>query len=303
MHNLRIASRESKLAMVQTEFVKNKLLHLNANLNIEIVGLTTEGDRKLEVSLAKIGGKGLFIKELEQAIFAEKADCAVHSMKDVPMTLPEGLIIAAILKREDPRDAFVSAKYNDLNELPKGAIVGTSSLRRQCLIKAKRPDLEIKLLRGNVITRLQKMESGEYDAIILAAAGLKRLGLEEKIKKYFSTDEFIPAVGQGAIGVECVAHAEINEIIENLNDAETAICVKAERVISRELNAGCHIPLGAFARCENNKIFLKAMLGNPKTNQLIFAHAEGDIAQAEEIGLQVAQSLLAQGAQEILEQI
>jgi len=303
LKKLRIATRESQLALAQTHLVKEALLKLYPDLAIEIVGITTEGDKKLDVSLTKIGGKGLFVKELEQAMHEGKADCAVHSVKDMPMALAYNFRFAAALTREDPRDAFISNDFNSIKDLPDNAVVGTSSLRRQCLIKAMRPDLQIKLLRGNVITRLRKLDEKEYDAIILAAAGLKRLNLESRIKHYFSTDEFIPAAGQGAIGIECVADENVFSILNKLNDPLTRACITAERAVSRTLNASCQVPLGAFAQYENNRIYLRAMLANPENNHLIFASHEGAIEQAEEIGIQVANSLLKQGASSILDKL
>lgn len=300
MQRLRIATRESPLALAQTEMVKNALLKKYPELSIDIVGMTTEGDRKLDVSLAKMGGKGLFIKELEHALLDHRADCAVHSMKDVPMRLADNLSIAAMLPRNDPRDVFVSNRYRSLQHLPDGAIVGTSSLRRQCLIKVQRPDLRIKLLRGNLQTRLNKLDNHEYDALILAAAGLNRLNLLDRINQYFSTDEFIPAVGQGAIGIECDLDNDAYSFLTTLNDPITFARVTAERMVSKKLNAGCHVPLGAFAEYREHTLLLRAMLGNPINNQLLHAQAEGPIDEAEQIGLHVAKQLIDQGAATIL---
>lgn len=299
---LRLVTRESMLAMQQTHLVKQALLQIQPDLNIEIVGLTTEGDKKLEVSLAKIGGKGLFTKELEHAIFEGKGDVAVHSMKDVPMELPIGMTIAAILPREDVRDAFISNHFSSLEQLSIGAKLGTSSLRRQLFIKSVRPDLEVLLLRGNVQTRLRKLDEGQYDAIILAAAGLKRLGLSDRIKQLFSSIDCIPAAGQGAIGLECLENSPWIPLLQQLTDPITQYCVTAERTVARILGASCQVPLGANAQYQEQQLHLRAVLGYPDGHKKFLAQASGQIDQAVQLGKQVAESLLKQGAQELLNQ-
>lgn len=266
--------------------------------------MTTEGDRRLGASLAKIGGKGLFVKELEAALESGAADLAVHSMKDVPMHLPPGFTIAAITAREDPRDAFVSSRYRWLAELPDGARVGTSSLRRESLIRARYPALAVRPLRGNVQTRLRKLDAGEYDAIILAAAGLKRLGLEARIAAYLDPDESVPAVGQGALGIECrTERADIVSAVAPLNDADTACCVRAERALSRALAGSCNVPLGGFARLERGRLELVGFVASPDGKRFVSGQASGGADEAERIGAALAQDLCTQGARAILDEL
>jgi hydroxymethylbilane synthase len=292
MNKIRIATRESLLAMVQTNIVKDKLQALYPELEVEIVSMTTEGDQKLDSSLAKIGGKGLFIKELEKALLEDRADIAVHSMKDMPAELPEGLRIVSILEREDPRDAFVSNNFKKLKDLPQGAVIGTSSLRRQTQLQAVRPDLEIKLLRGNVQTRLRKLDEGQYDAILLAVAGLNRLGLEERIAEKLSLDVFIPAVGQAAIGIECrIKDKETKKLLRRLSDKETETCVMAERVVSQVLGASCSTPLGVFTETTEEGLQMKAFLADAETGHFVKVRQDATLDKATELGEQVAKQL------------
>ena len=298
-----IATRESALALWQAEHIRARLAAAHPGLQVALLGMTTEGDRKLGTSLAKIGGKGLFVKELEDALLQGRADIAVHSMKDVPVNLPPGFAIAAIGEREDPRDAFVSNRYRALGELPPGAVVGTSSLRRESQIRARYPQLAIESLRGNVQTRLRKLDEGQYDAIILAAAGLKRLGLDARIAGFLSPEESIPAVGQGAIGIECrTDRADLPPLLETLNHVHTSWCVRAERAMSRSLGGSCTVPLGGFATIREGRATLRGFVASPDGSRM--ARADGDIAYAvegaEPLGEEIADRLAAAGAREIL---
>ena len=296
-----IASRESALALWQARHIQSRLAALYPRAGIEILGVTTEGDRRLEVSLAKIGGKGLFIKELEDALAAGRADIAVHSVKDVPMLLPPGYVLAAILERADPRDAFVSNRFPDLAGLPAGARVGTSSLRRECQLRARRADLKIEPLRGNVPTRLKKLDDGQYDAVILAAAGLKRLGLEDRITRLMPPAESLPAPGQGALGIECLAsRADLVELLAPLGHAVTTQCIGAERAFSRALSGSCNVPLGAYAEPDGGKLRLRGFVGEPDGSRLVSGEQEGPATEAEALGLALAERLKAQGAADIL---
>ncbi|MDD5463055.1 MAG: hydroxymethylbilane synthase [Methylococcales bacterium] len=298
---IRIATRKSPLALWQAEHVADLLERTMPGIKTELVKMVTRGDKILDAPLAKVGGKGLFVKELEQGMLEGSADIAVHSMKDVPVEFPEGLHLAAILPREDPTDAFVSNRYVSLNELPPNARIGTSSLRRQCQIKEKFPDAEVIPLRGNVNTRLAKLDEGVYDAIILASAGLKRLGIAERITQSLDIGVSLPAVGQGAIGIECrVDDAEINGILNVLHDAETGLCVSAERAMNFKLNGGCQVPIAGFARKEGEQLFMRGLVGKPDGSILYRAERSGDLSQAEAIGRLVAEDLLAQGADKIL---
>jgi hydroxymethylbilane synthase len=266
--------------------------------------MTTKGDQILDRPLAEIGGKGLFIKELEVAMEEGKAHLAVHSMKDVPMVMPEGFILAAISARENPRDAFVSNNYAALDDLPAGAVVGTSSLRRESILRAKYPQLVIKSLRGNLDTRLKKLDAGEYDAIILAAAGLIRLGLENRIKSVLSAEQSLPAPGQGALGIELLAGAaEMLDVVAPLNDPETAHCVKAERAFSRALGGSCQVPLGGYAIIENGQLWLRGFVATADGTEMVSAELRGNPADDEGLGLQLAQLLRAKGADAILEKL
>ncbi|MFT4938127.1 MAG: hydroxymethylbilane synthase [Paraglaciecola sp.] len=298
---IRIATRKSALALWQAEYVKAKLLLAHPEISVELVPMSTQGDKILDTPLAKIGGKGLFIKELEVAMSEGRADIAVHSMKDVPVDFPAGFALHAICERENPFDAFVSNTYDNINALPQGAIVGTSSLRRQCQIRSARPDIEIRDLRGNVNTRLAKLDKGQYDAIILAAAGLIRLNMRSRIKAYLEPEFSLPAVGQGAVGIECRSDdLELVALLAPLNHTETYIRVSAERALNAKLKGGCQVPIGSFAELNGEQLFLRGMVGAPDGSKLIYAQHSGDIKDAEAIGILVAEQLLEQGADEIL---
>ena len=299
---IRIATRQSPLALWQAEHVAELLVRTFPGVRTELVKMMTRGDKILDAPLAKVGGKGLFVKELEQGMLEGLADIAVHSMKDVPVDFPEGLHLAAILAREDPTDAFVSNRYSGLNELPANARIGTSSLRRECQLKEKFPDAEVVPLRGNVNTRLAKLDAGDYDAIILASAGLKRLGMANRITQSLDTGVSLPAIGQGAIGIECrVDDLEINEILSTLHDAETGLCVSAERAMNARLNGGCQVPIAGFAQFQDGQIFMCGLVGNPDGSVLYRSERSGGLDQGEVIGRQIAEDLLAQGAGEILQ--
>ncbi|MEQ3653599.1 MAG: hydroxymethylbilane synthase [Glaciecola sp.] len=299
---IRIATRKSDLAMWQAKYVQAKLLEHHPHVNVELLPMSTQGDRILDTPLAKIGGKGLFIKELEIAMQNGEADIAVHSMKDVPVAFPEGFGLHAICERENPFDAFVSNHYDNIEALPLGAVVGTSSLRRQCQIRAFRSDLVIKDLRGNVNTRLAKLDEGQYDAIILASAGLIRLGMRERIKQEIDTGVSLPAVGQGAVGIECRNDdAELISLLQALNDSQTAARVLAERAMNARLEGGCQVPIGSYAVLSNDTLTLRGLVGTPDGTTILKASAEGQLADAENIGTEVANKLLEQGAREILD--
>ncbi len=301
---LRIATRKSPLALWQAEHVAAALGAAHPGLAVELTGLSTQGDKILDTPLARIGGKGLFVKELEQAMLDGRADLAVHSMKDVPVELPAGLHLPVVMAREDPRDAFVSNRYPDLDALPQGACVGTSSLRRQCQLRARRPDLRIEALRGNVNTRLKRLDEGRFDAIVLAGAGLKRLGLEGRIRTFIDPADSLPAIGQGAIGIECRADdARVNALIAALHHAGTAARIAAERALNRRLEGGCQVPIAAFAEWQGGRLRLRALVGEPDGSRLIHAAGEAPGEQAEALGLRVAEDLLAQGAAAILERL
>jgi hydroxymethylbilane synthase len=301
---LRIATRKSLLALWQAEYVKAELEKHHPGLVIELVPLTSRGDKILDVPLAKVGGKGLFVKELEQALLAGEADIAVHSMKDVPMEFPEGLGLSVICLREDARDAFVSNRYNALDEVPAGAVIGTSSLRRQCQLLSRRPDLQVKFLRGNVQTRLQKLDDGEYDAIILAAAGLIRLGLKERIRAYIAPEQCLPAGGQGAVGIECrVNDAETIKLIKPLHHLTTAEQVIAERAMNRRLQGGCQVPIACYAIHRDNQLWLRGLVGAPDGSQMLFDEISGPVGDAEKMGVELAERLLAAGADKILAEV
>ncbi|MBT2969200.1 MAG: hydroxymethylbilane synthase [Candidatus Thiodiazotropha sp. (ex Ctena orbiculata)] len=298
---LTIATRKSPLAMWQAEHVAAALKKAHPDLQVELLGMTTQGDKILDTPLAKIGGKGLFIKELEQGLMSKEADIAVHSMKDVPVDLPQGLHLPVIMQREDPRDAFVSNRYRHIDELPQGACVGTSSLRRQCQLAEIRPDLVIKSLRGNVNTRLRKLDEGEYDAIILAAAGLKRLGFEARITALIGPEQSLPAIGQGAVGIECrVDDQRINELIAPLHHAHTAYCVRAERAMNQRLNGGCQVPIAGYAMLESGNLWLRGLVGEPDGSRIIRGEVEGTVQEADAMGEGLAERLLEWGADDIL---
>ncbi|MET0108770.1 MAG: hydroxymethylbilane synthase [Candidatus Thiodiazotropha sp.] len=296
-----IATRKSPLAMWQAEYVAAELKRVHPDIQVELMGMTTQGDKILDTPLAKIGGKGLFIKELEQGLISDEADIAVHSMKDVPVELPPGLHLPVIMQREDPRDAFVSNRYQSIDQLPQGACVGTSSLRRQCQLAEVRPDLVINSLRGNVNTRLRKLDDGEYDAIILAAAGLKRLGFEDRITALIGPEQSLPAIGQGAVGIECrVDDPRINDLIAPLHHAETAYCVGAERAMNQRLNGGCQVPIAGYAMLESGNLWLRGLVGEPDGSRIIRGEVEGKTQEARAMGEGLADRLLEWGADEIL---
>ena len=301
---LRIATRQSPLALWQANFVKAELEKYHPNITVELVTMVTKGDVILDTPLAKIGGKGLFVKELELALLEERADIAVHSMKDVPMSFPEGLGLAVICEREDPRDAFVSNRYASLAELPEGAIVGTSSLRRQCQLMAAYPHLTVKSLRGNVGTRLSKLDNGEYDAIILASAGLIRLGMPERIKSFISVEDSLPAAGQGAVGIETrVNDTRVLNYLAKLNHNPTACCVMAERAMNTRLQGGCQVPIGGFATLNGEELELNALVGSLDGSTIIRASGKAHQRDAEQLGIRIAEQLLAQGADKILAEV
>ena len=298
---LRIATRKSALALWQAEFVKARLEALHPGLAVELVPLVSRGDKILDVPLAKVGGKGLFVKELEHALLEGEADIAVHSMKDVPMEFPPGLGLSVICEREDPRDAFVSNTYNSLDELPEGSVVGTSSLRRQCQLLARRPDLEIRFLRGNVNTRLAKLDAGEYDAIILATAGLIRLDMASRVKERLAPEFCLPAGGQGAVGIECREGDENTlALLKPLMHTTTWEQVSAERAMNRRLEGGCQVPIACYAIHRESKLWLRGLVGSADGQRLLQAEASASVDDAEALGIDVAEQLLRLGAAEIL---
>lgn len=298
---LRIATRKSPLAIWQAEYVSSRLTALYPDLEVELVRMVSKGDQILDSPLSKVGGKGLFVKELEEGMLEGNADIAVHSMKDVPMEFPEGLGLAVIMEREDPRDAFVSNTYDSLADLPEGSIVGTSSLRRSAQIQDRYPHLQIRSLRGNVNTRLAKLDAGEYDAIILAAAGLIRLGFNDRIRSCLSPEDSLPAMGQGAVGIECrVDDEELLKLIDPLNHVETRIRVEAERAMNHRLNGGCQVPIAGYALLENGEVFLRGLVGEPDGSKTYRAEGRAPAEQAEALGIQIAEDLLSQGAGEVL---
>ncbi|RUM56658.1 MAG: hydroxymethylbilane synthase [Marinomonas sp.] len=299
-----IATRESQLALWQANNVKASLEALYPEINVELLGMTTKGDQILDSPLSKIGGKGLFVKELEKALLDGEADIAVHSMKDVPMEFPEGLGLSVICEREDPTDAFVSNTYNSIEELPQGAVVGTSSLRRSCQLQMHRPDLVIKNLRGNVNTRLRKLDEGEYDAIILATAGLVRLEMADRIKTRISDTFSLPAGGQGAMGIECRSDdAELIKLLAPLQHQETAYRVIAERAVNKRLNGGCQAPIACFALLEGDELFIRGLVGSTDGKRMVRGEIRGDKANAEALGIQLAEQLLDDGAQALLDEV
>lgn len=296
-----IASRESALAMWQAKHIQSRLQALYPETTVEILGMTTTGDQILDSPLARIGGKGLFVKELEQALADGRADLAVHSMKDVPMNLPDGFMMAAVGEREDARDAFVSNDFASLEDLPNGSIVGTSSLRRQSQLQARFPHLKIESLRGNLQTRLRKLDEGQYAAIILAAAGLIRLGLESRIRQFIATSESIPAVGQGALGIEINANRpDMLAVLAPLNHPETAACVEAERGMSRALAGSCTVPLGAYAEIQNNTLNITGFVASVDGKAMVKEQVSGHPNEAEKLGQLLAQKLVDLGADKIL---
>lgn len=302
IQTLTIASRESALALWQSEHIKARLEALYPDLDVRILGMTTQGDKILDVPLAKIGGKGLFVKELETALIDGSADIAVHSMKDVPMEFPEGLELAVICERENPFDAFVSNHFPSVEDLPEGAVVGTSSLRRHCQLVAHRPDLQIKSLRGNVNTRLAKLDAGDFDAIILAASGLIRLGFQARIQSVLAAEQSLPAVGQGALGIECRSRDEaIKNLLKPLNHAKSASCVQAERAMNHYLHGGCQVPIAGYATLDNETLTLSGLVASLDGQTVIRACLSDHVANAHALGVKVAKSLLDQGAGPLLE--
>jgi len=296
-----IASRESALAMWQARHIQSRLQSLYPDTEVTILGMTTTGDQILDTPLAKVGGKGLFVKELETALADGRADLAVHSMKDVPMNLPEGFILAATGEREDPRDAFVSNDYASLEDLPANSIVGTSSLRRQSQLQARFPHLKIESLRGNLQTRLRKLDEGQYAAIILAAAGLIRLELGNRIRQFIAPEHSIPAVGQGALGIEISAdRPDLIAILAPLNHPDTQVCVEAERGMSRTLAGSCTVPLGAYAVCEADNIRMTGFVASVDGKQMLVETAVGSRVNAEALGITLANQLISKGADKIL---
>ena len=301
---LRIATRSSPLAIWQAEYVQQRLTALNPSLTVELVRIKTQGDIILDTPLAKIGGKGLFVKELEQAMLDGRADIAVHSMKDVPMELPEGLTLAVICEREDPRDAFVCNTYERFDDLPFGAHVGTSSLRRSAQLKAARPDLLISSLRGNVQTRLDKLDAGEFDAILLAAAGLKRLGLGERIRHELMPEVSLPAVGQGAVGIECREDdPRVHALLAPLNDPLTWDRVVAERAMNRKLEGGCQVPIAGYAELQGDELWLRGLVASEQGDRVLRAEARAPRSDAARLGRELGEQLLAAGAGEILAEV
>jgi hydroxymethylbilane synthase len=301
---VRIATRKSPLALWQAKEVAKRLKALSPDIQIQLVRMSTKGDKVLDSPLAKIGGKGLFVKELEQGLLAGTADLAVHSMKDVPIGFPDGLHLPCILEREDSRDAFVSNRYSTIVEMPPESRIGTSSLRRQCQIRSVFSKIRVKGLRGNVNTRLAKLDADEYDAIILASAGLKRLALANRITAYLNTNQSLPAIGQGAIGIECrVDDDKIQNLLTILHHSQTASCVHAERAINERLGGGCQVPIAGFAEIKDDSLHLRALVGFPDGSEIIRSEARGKIKDAQTIGLEVGDKLLSQGADKILKSI
>jgi hydroxymethylbilane synthase len=301
---LRIATRKSPLALWQAEFVAQCLRRAHPELIVELVGMTTRGDKILDSPLAKVGGKGLFVKELEQGLLEGRADLAVHSLKDVPVEFPEGLYLPVIMAREDPRDAFVSNHYRHLDQLPPGARIGTSSLRRQCQLMARYPDLQVVSLRGNVNSRLAKLNNSDYDALILAAAGLTRLGFAARISCYLPPETFLPAIGQGALGIECrVGDNRVLQFLRVLDDPPTHIRIRAERALNARLQGGCQVPLAGYAVLQDDYLLLRGLVGDPSGKEVIRGHVYGPAQAAQGLGVQLAEDLLAQGADRILRAI
>ncbi|MFW1678073.1 hydroxymethylbilane synthase [Pontibacter sp. JAM-7] len=303
---LRIATRQSPLALWQAEFVKAELEKHHPELTVELLGMTSRGDKLLDAPLAKVGGKGLFVKELEEAMLAGEADIAVHSMKDVPMEFPPGLGLAVICEREQPTDAFVSNRFNNIDELPPGSVVGTSSLRRESQLSERRPDLEVKWLRGNVNTRLRKLDDGEYDAIILATAGLMRLKMHDRIRCEITPEESLPAGGQGAVGIECrTDDSELMALLQPLHHQDTAYRVTAERAMNRRLEGGCQVPIACYATLneDNSELYLRGLVARPDGTLVLRDEITGHPDQAEQLGITLAERLLAAGAKKILDAV
>ena len=301
LKSLTIATRESPLALWQAHHIKSELIRFYPELEVYLLGMTSRGDQLLDIPLNKVGGKGLFVKELETALIDGSADIAVHSMKDVPMEFPSGLALAVICEREDPRDAFVSNKWKTLEDLPLGSTIGTSSLRRACQLQEIRPDLSIQFLRGNVNTRLGKLDNGEYDAIILASAGLIRLGMKDRISDYLDISICLPAGGQGAIGIECRdGDAEVLDLLKPLDHIETSCRVRAERALNAHLEGGCQFPIASFAEADDDQLVLRGLVGKSDGSIILRAEDRDIRGNAEVLGVKVAENLIAQGARELL---
>lgn len=299
MKTVSVGTRQSALALTQTHWVMNRLKALETDWEWRVEKILTKGDRILNLTLSKLGGKGLFIKEIEQALLEGRIDLAVHSMKDLPAEMPEVLTIAAVTRREDPRDCLISRTGAGLDELPSGSVVGTSSLRRQAQILARRPDLQVKPVRGNVDTRLKKLREGQFDAIVLARAGLARMGLEDQVTEVLSLDTMVPAVGQGALAVQCRAEDQsVLQLIRQINHPETEQAVRAERAFLHAFQGGCHLPVAAFAKVEGEKVHLEGLVASPDGRRVLRDHQVGD--RAEEVGRRLAEKLLRQGADAIL---
>lgn len=298
-----IATRESPLAMWQALHIQARLRAQYPEAAVELLGMTTKGDQILDRTLSKVGGKGLFVKELEAAMLAGEGDLAVHSLKDVPMELPEGFVLAAVAVREDPRDAFVSPQYESLDALPAGAVVGTSSLRRELMLRAKFPHLKVASIRGNVGTRLAKLDRGEFDALVMAGAGLKRLELSDRIRHFIEPEMSLPAPGQGALGIEVQEASAVRPFLAFLNDADTRTCCMAERAVSRALGGSCQVPLAAYCIVENGELWLRAHVGDHRTGEMITAEARGDYADPLALAARVVQELDAKGARVLLEKV
>ncbi|MAR93249.1 MAG: hydroxymethylbilane synthase [Pseudomonadota bacterium] len=303
-HLLRIATRNSPLALWQAEFVKAELEKNHPGLQVELLGIKTRGDVILDTPLAKVGGKGLFVKELEVAMLEGRADIAVHSMKDVPVDFPDGLGLAVICRGEDPRDAFVSNEYDSVADLPQGGVLGTCSLRRQCQVRERRPDLQIVDLRGNVNSRLAKLDEGRFDGIILAASGLKRLGFDARIRRAMAPEESLPAVGQGALGIECrLDDQRTVDLLQCLHHKDTATRVMAERAMNRTLEGGCQVPIAGYGVLEGDQIWIRGLVGEPDGTQVVRHEVRGHREQAEALGTELGQVLLQQGARDILRRL
>lgn len=299
-----IATRESPLALWQAEHVQALLRERYPEKDVKLLGMTTKGDQILDKTLSKIGGKGLFVKELEVAMQQGAAHLAVHSLKDVPMELPEGFVLAAVSSREDPRDAFVSPRYETLESMPAGSVVGTASLRRELMLRSKFPHLVVKPVRGNVGTRLRKLDSGEYDALIMASAGLKRLGLEERIREIISDRISLPSPGQGALGLECLADDEkTREAVAFINDEQTRACCLAERAVSRALGGSCQVPLAAYATITDSTMRLRALIGDHTTGELVATEQTGPWTEYERLASEAVDALLKQGARRYIEKL
>jgi len=303
-NQLRIATRASPLALWQAEHVAERLQALHPGLEVSLLTMKTRGDKLLDAPLAKVGGKGLFVKELEVGLLDGRADLAVHSLKDVPVEFPEGLELALVMEREDPRDAFVSNNYASLATMPAGTLVGTSSLRRQTQVRERYPELRVDWLRGNVNTRLAKLDEGQYDAIILAASGLQRLGFDDRIKAPIAPEECLPAIGQGVLGIEIRSDdAQLRELIAPLAHAETTLRITAERALNQTLNGGCQVPIAGYAELEDDQLYLRGLVGEPDGSKILRAEIRGNSTQAHQLGVELAQQLLAQGADRILARI